>query len=611
LIQPGRGPNDAGVAPLFDGGSIRGADAQPRFLRAAQQLVHTASILLQVALAIVLATTLAIAAKALRQPVILGYIAAGVLAGPSQGFGWISPEAIEPISELGLVLLLFMIGLEIDLKKLRNAGKAVVLVGVVQFPACVLIGLLLFTGIGLGEGYRFGAWYLAVAAALSSTMIVVKLLYDKNELDTLPGRITLGTLVLQDLWAILFLALQPNLDDPRIAALLTSLAKVALLIAFALLISRYVLPLLFRFIAKVPELMLIGSLAWCFLVAIVAERLGLSLEMGALIAGVSVSTFPYNLDVIAKVVSLRDFFVTLFFVALGTQVARPSVEIVGAALAGAGIVVITRFLTISPLLYALRQGNRVSFLPALNLAQVSEFSLVIGSLGVALGHIGDLQLSIIVYMMVLTALTSTYTIQFNHEIFDRVSPWLQRMGMRERLQVEAGPSADTAPPRPLVLVGFWRDASSVLHELLRLSPSIAPKIGVIDFNPEVSDELSRRGIAATYGDVAHVTTLEHANVEHADVLVCTLPDAILKGTTNARLMKQLQSLAPDARLILTADRFAVARELYQEGAAWVYMPRLHSAREAAEVILLSMQGDPREARERALIDLAARREVIP
>jgi len=573
--------------------------------------MHAADILLQVALAIVLATTLAIVAKALRQPVILGYIAAGVLAGPAQGFGWIDPELIEPISELGLILLLFMIGLEIDLKKLRNAGKAVVLPGLIQFPACVAIGVLLFAGMGLGAGHKFGATYLAVAAALSSTMIVVKLLYDKNELDTLPGRITLGTLVFQDIWAILFLALQPNLEDPRIAVLATSLAKVALLIAFALLISRYVLPVIFRFIAKVPELLLISSLAWCFLVAMVAQQLGLSLEMGALVAGVAVSTFPYNLDVIAKVVSLRDFFVTLFFVALGTKVASPSTAILGAALAGAAIVIATRFLTISPLLYGMRRGNRVAFLPALNLAQVSEFSLVIGALGVTLGHIGETELSVIVYMMVLMAVLSTYAIQYNHEIFTWVNPWLLRLGVRERMRQEPAAKPDVAPDRAIVLVGFWRDASSLLHEMLKLDPTVSARVGVIDFNPEVSDELAKRGIATTYGDVAHVDTLEHANVEHAEVLVCTLPDFILKGTTNQRLMKQLQTLAPDARVIVTADKFAVAHALYEDGAAWVYMPRLHSARVAAEMVLSAAAGDPREAREQELRELAARREVIP
>jgi Kef-type K+ transport system membrane component KefB len=577
--------------------------------------MHAANILFEVSLAIVLATALAIIAKALRQPVILGYVAAGVLAGPAQGFGWISPDAIEPVSELGLILLLFMIGLEIDLKKLRQAGKAVVTVGLTQFPICVLLGWLLLVGTGVGGETRFGALYLAVAAALSSTMIVVKLLYDKNELDSLAGRITLGTLVFQDIWAILFLALQPNLEQPSAVVLLTSVVKVGLLIAFALLISRYVLPVLFRFIAKVPELVLISSLAWCFLVALVAQQLGLSLEMGALVAGVSVSTFPYNLDVVAKVVSLRDFFVTLFFVALGTKVARPTASVIGAAAIGAGVVVLTRFLSISPLLYGMKRGNRVAFIPALNLAQVSEFSLVIGALGVTYKHIGEAELSTIVYMMVMMAVTSTYAIQYNHEIFKKVDPWLQKFGIRERLSAKelhvASEADPESPARPIVLVGFWRDASSLLHELLARDASFKDKVEVIDFNPEVSEELKRRGIANTYGDVSHVDTLEHAHIDEAEVLVCTIPDAILKGTNNERLLKHLLKVAPQARIIVTADRFQVANALYSAGATFVYMPRFHASRDLAEVVAHCLTGEAREWRQKAIHDLAARNEVIP
>jgi Kef-type K+ transport system membrane component KefB len=572
---------------------------------------HAAEIILQVALAIVLATTFAMVAKALKQPLILGYIAAGVFAGPSQGVGWISRDAIEPISGLGLVLLLFMIGLEIDLKKLRQSGRAVVAVGLTQFPACVLIGLGIAAAVGWGGESRFGPLYLGVCAALSSTMIVVKLLYDKNSLDTLQGRITLGTLVFQDIWAILFLALQPNLHDPRVGVLLMSLIKVVLLIAFALLVSRFILPVLFRFIAKIPELMLIASLAWCFLVALVASQLGLSLEMGALIAGVSVSTFPYNLDVIAKVVSLRDFFVTLFFVALGTKVAQPSAAIIGAALVGAVMVLVTRFATISPLLYAMRRGNRVSFLPALNLAQVSEFSLVIGTLGVGLGHIGETEFAVVVYMMVITAVASTYAIQYNDQIFDRVNPWLLKLGLRERLAADAVAEDGHRHARPIMLVGFWRNASSLLFELERLDANIRDRVGVIDFNPEVSDELKRRGIANNYGDVAHIATLEHAHVDEAEVLVCTLPDWILKGTTNERLLKQLAGLAPNARIIVTSERLDVAETLYEAGAAFVYIPRVHSARDLAEVVLEAVKGDPRERRMHDVHALAERREIIP
>src|SRR5262249_39674890 len=161
-------------------------------------------------------------------------------------------------------------------------------------------------------GGKFDALYLCVACALSSTVIIVKVLYEKRELDTLPGRITLGVLVLQDIFAILFLAVQPSLGNLEISVILLSIGRVAALVATAL--SRYVLPRLFHQIARRPELLLLGALAWCFLIGEVAEKLGLSREMGSLVAGVALSTFPYALDVTAKVTTLRDFFITLFFV---------------------------------------------------------------------------------------------------------------------------------------------------------------------------------------------------------------------------------------------------------------------------------------------------------
>ena len=377
-----------------------------------------ANIIFQVSIAIVTATAGAFVAKLFRQPLLLGYLAAGIVIGETQGLGLIQTGVIEPIAELGLILLLFMIGLEIDLKKLKGSGGPVIAAGVLQFPIGVALGLLVapLLGFHFVTG-QFAPLYIAVAAALASTMIVVKLLYDRQELDTLPGRITLGVLVFQDLWAILFLAVQPDLRNPAPGVILLSLAKATLLVGFALVVSRYVLPALFRFIAKVPELMVSGALAWCFLVALIAERLGLSLEMGALIAGVSLSTFPYNLDVIAKVISLRDFFITLFFVTLGTRVPRPDANVIWAAVALSVFLILSRFVALTPLLYSFKRGNRASVIPALNLSQISEFSLVICSIGLGLGHIDQRVLSVVVFTLVITSVTSTYAIQFNHEIY--------------------------------------------------------------------------------------------------------------------------------------------------------------------------------------------------
>src|SRR5213075_415876 len=229
------------------------------------------------ALSIVMAWILGVGAHLARQPLILAYLVAGFVVGPS-GLKWVqSQQSINTIAELGLIFMLFMIGLEIDLKKIIRAGNVILVTSAVQIFGCFVLGLGLFLLIGIPLGdRRFDAVYLAAAVSLSSTVIIVKVLYDKFELDTLPGRITLGVLVVQDLMAILFLAIQPSLNDLHIDVLFLSVVRVGALLAASLLISRYTLPHLFQLIAHLPELVLVGAIAWCFVVAELAEFLGLS-----------------------------------------------------------------------------------------------------------------------------------------------------------------------------------------------------------------------------------------------------------------------------------------------------------------------------------------------
>lgn len=503
-----------------------------------------------------------------------------------------------------------MIGLEIDLKKLGEAGRTLITVGTTQFWICVALGLGFFPLIGFRfTGGSLAPLYLAVACALSSTMIVVKLLYDKYELDTSAGRITVGILVFQDIWAILFLALQPDLRNPAPTVLLLSLVKGAAVVAFALLTSRYVLPALFRSIARVPELMVLGALAWCFGVALLAAKLGLSIEMGALIAGVSLSTFPYNLDVIAKVISLRDFFVTLFFVALGTKIPRPTAEIVRLAAATSGFLVASRFLSIVPVLRARGLDNRLSVIPAINLSQLSEFSLVICTLGVNLGHVDGRVLSVVVLTLVFTAIASTYGLMYNYPLFLRLNPWLQRLGLRD--PAARDPSLVIRVGSPIVFLGFARQASSLFEEMVRKDPTIVHRITVIDFNPPVKAELDRRGVHAIYGDISHADTLQHANVPLARVIISTVPDSVLRGTTNLRLLRLVKGMAPHAHVITTADTLEIARQLYEAGAAYVLVQRLTGAAELVPIIDAALDGGPTSSREHALAGLAARKEVLP
>ena len=567
-------------------------------------------VLTQIAIAIVAATLFGFVMRVIKQPLILGYILAGVAVGGTEGMGWIDAHTVEPIAHLGLILLLFMIGLEIDLKKIRRSGKAVLFTGSLQFVICVVLGLLIMPLLGFTNGNgKFDVLYMAVAAALSSTMIVVKILYDKDELDTLPGQITLGVLVFQDLWAILFLAVQPNLLDPQITLVLWSMIKVLGVVGFALLVSRYVLPRVFLAMAQVPELLVIGALGWCFLIVLLSEYLGLSKEMGALVAGISLSTFPYNLDVIAKVISLRDFFITLFFVTLGTQIARPTYDVVILALVVSVFIMLSRLLSITPILYSLRYGHRVSIIPAINLAQLSEFSLVICTLGLALGHITPRVMSVVVLTLVFTSVISTYGLLYNYEVFSRIQPVLRKLGLPD-LDDEKTHGSEAVPHRDILFMGFHRETSSVLYELLRINHAFTHRVGVVDFNPETKRELDRRGIPAMYGDISHFDTLHHADIHDAEVIVSSLPDAILKGTSNLRLLRQIRSIAPKARIIMCSDRLDGALDLYREGASYVFIPRLMNALELARIIEVAVLGDPKFEREQALLELEERDEVL-
>ena len=550
-----------------------------------------------------------------RQPVLLAYLVAGVLIGPL-ALGLVQDTtSIHSIAELGLMFLLFMIGLEIDLKKIVQAGKVVTVTAVVQIGGGCLAGVAVFRllGYALGNGH-WEALYLGVAAAMSSTVIIVKVLYDRRELDTLAGRITLGILVIQDLFAILFLAVQPNLGTFRLGTVLVSLGQAGVLLAVALAASRFLLPPVFKTVARVPELLLVGALAWCFAIAELAQALHLSREMGALVAGVSISTFPYAVDVISRVTTLRDFFVTLFFVSLGMLIPQPTWRMIALSLVFSAFVLGSRFVTVFIPLHRMGQGLRMSVLPALYLCQVSEFSLVILQLGRDQGHITDDVVGPVGIAFVLLAAVSTWGMA-NAETTTR---WairrLQACGLRD-LEAEepaaAGAVADSERKPRILLLGFYRTASALLEELSRNAPDLLQHLAVVDFNPEVRARLRTRAIRVIYGDISQPDTLLHAGVQGAQLLVCTIPDSLLKGTTNLRLVRTLRELNPQARIIAVSETLAEVGALRAAGADYVSVPRLAEAAELWSVVREAERGSLAALRATAEQRLQGRTEVLP
>lgn len=567
-----------------------------------------------ITLCILFAWVLGLLAHFSRQPLILAYLIAGFFIGPF-GMGWVeSQESINVISELGLIFMLFMIGLEIDLKKIVRAGKVILFAAGGQLIGGCLLGMLFFIGIGLSMGSgHFDALYLCVACALSSTVIIVKVLYEKRELDTLPGRITLGVLVLQDIFAILFLAVQPSLDNLQISVILLSIARVGVLVATALVLSRYVLPRLFHQIARRPELILLGALAWCFLIGEIAEKLHLSREMGSLVAGVSLSTFPYALDVTAKVTTLRDFFITLFFVSLGMTIPIPGASVIGLALMIAAFTVVSRVVTTFAPLYLMKQGLRASLLPAINLAQISEFSLVVIQTGVTANHISTETSSAASFAFVVLAVLSTFVMGRSDQVTRGLIGPLKRIGLRDLDHKHEGDGHEGGhgEARRIVILGFFRAASALLSEIERRSPDVLEQITVIDFNPLVFRTLTDRGLHVVYGDISNVDTLVHAGVGKSELIILSIPDSLLKGADNEKLVRHVRSLNPTAKIVATAEILAEVNDLYEAGADYVTVTRLSDADELYRVIEAAQAGLLEDKRAETDALLSERREVLP
>lgn len=562
-----------------------------------------------IAWCIIAAWIVGVVCQVARQPLLIAYLVAGFAIGP-HGLGYVkSEESIRTMSEIGLALLLFMIGLEMDLKKMLGSGRAILLTAVVQISGGIALAWVIFSRIGPAAN-GLEALYLAVAVALSSTVIIVKLLHEKRELETLAGRITMGVLVIQDVAAILFLAIQPSLKNPELEPLAMAFVRVIELMGAAYFAGRFILPPIFKLIARRPELVLVGALAWCFAMTGLANYLRLSREMGALLAGVMVSTFPYTLDVVARITSIRDFFVTLFFVSLGMMIPVPTLDYLLWMLVLSAVLVGGRFLTVFPTLFRMRLGQRMSLLPAINLSQLSELSLVVLAIGKNSGDVSEKTVSIAAFAFAFLAVKSTYTIMHSDSLVRWAAPLLRKLGFPDLPPGSQDAEHEGEAPDIFVL-GFCWTASSLLEEISREKPAFLRRLKVIDFNPETVDKLRERNIAVLYGDISRPDVLEHAGIEDATVIICSLADGVLRGSTNRKLLLQLRALNPQANIIVHADKVPDAVLLYMEGASYVITPRLLEASDLLGMLdaVDKDLGGEKRSEHQAWLD--ERRELIP
>jgi Kef-type K+ transport system membrane component KefB len=559
--------------------------------------------------AVLLAGVLAIFFSRLKIPTIAAFLAAGVLAGPFGARIVTDPANIDTIAQLGLVLLLFLIGLEIDFSKLKASGKTLIISGLLQVPLSVAFGFavahgLLATGLASEAlaGSDYVPLYIGLLLASSSTLLVVKLLQEHFQMDTVSGRIALGLLIFQDIWAIIVIAVQPNLANPELLPILMTFVGIGLLSLLAVLFAKYLMPVGFRWVSKQPEIILITSLAWCFLVVftgmsldrITEVLLGSNLHlavgpaMGALIAGASVANLPYNLEIIGKVGVLKDFFVTLFFVGLGATIPLPPLpETLVLAAIFVILAVLIRYLVYLPLLYFTGLDRRNAFVASTRLAQISEFALVIAFLGMQLGHISDSLNSAIIFAFVITALVTPTLFRHADELHTRLGPILNKLGLRAPGETGAGGEEHFH----LALLGFHRVASSLLHEISTDYPYLLTRTLVVDFNVRMHKKIAALGPTVRYGDLSNIETLHHAGIDKARVIVCTIPDDMLVGTTNRKLVKAIRHINPEAVIIANAITLSEAKRLYETGANFVFLPRIEVAKAMNEAIYMALAGE--------------------
>jgi Kef-type K+ transport system membrane component KefB len=479
-------------------------------------------------LAQLLVITAAVGALALRlrQPMLIAFIAVGILVGPT-GLELVrAHDQIDLLAQVGVAVLLFLVGLKLDLQHVRHIGPVALATGLGQLAFTILFGFVLI--LLLGKDW-LTALYVAVALTFSSTIIIIKLLSDKRELDSLHGRIAVGFLIVQDIAVVLAMLVMSTLGSQgfedggntlRVAgSILGRLALAALLLYVAM---RYLLPPLVREMARSQELLLIFAVAWGTGLAALGEWAGFSKEAGAFLAGFSLASTPYRDAMSARLTGLRDFLLLFFFIDLGSKLDFSTLNAeLGPAIVLALFVLIGNPLIVMAIMGYMGYRKRTSFLAGLTVAQISEFSIIFVTMGISLGHVSQEALGLTTLVGIVTIALSTYMILYSHPLYERLQPWLsvfeRRLPYRET-RVEQ--QADREPEPQVIVFGLGRYGSRLLHQLNDRGLRV---LGV-DFDPEAVDAMRVRGLAARYGDAEDPALLESLPLAHVTWVITTLPE---------------------------------------------------------------------------------------
>ncbi|OGL83241.1 hypothetical protein A3B32_01305 [Candidatus Uhrbacteria bacterium RIFCSPLOWO2_01_FULL_53_9] len=547
-------------------------------------------IFLEISLILIVAAFTATLAKALRQPIIPAYILAGVLLGPSVFYVIKSDQLLETLATFGIAFLLFLVGIELDVRKFMRVGKVAILAGVLQMFFAVVFGFLIIKAFGFSNT---NALLLSFAMGFSSTIIGLKLIGEKKELDTLYGQLVIGMMLTQDFIAILFLLFFDVIvgihagGTSTLFAVGLIAAKAIGLFSLAFLSSKFALKYLFSYFAKSAELLFLGSVAWCLIVSLGAIYLGLSIEVGALLAGVSLSFLPYSHEISYRIKSLRDFFLPIFFAVLGGQL----LFIASGSYIIPAVVLSALVLFGSPLLvmfFLMRMGYRArtGFQAGIAIGQISEFSFILMALAFSKGVIGHDLVAFVALIGLVTMMISAYMFEHSERLYKLIQPMLKRFekGIKEDhlYRVSHGMR------KHVILVGFNSMGRGAYRALTKAKQDVV----VVDNDPSVTKNLQKEGIPNMYGSMNDDEVLDRLFIDKARAVISTVrsvPDT-------AELLEYAKHHAIRTKMIVTAFNIDDAKHYYDLGAHYVIVPTLMSARFVPEALGYSKKDAKRHAK---------------
>ena len=530
------------------------------------------NVFVQLSIVLVIATILSAIAKICKQPLIMAYILTGIIVSPSflNMVGYES--SVSVLSEIGVALLLFIVGISLSPKVIKEVGKVSLLTGVGQVITTTIIGYGLATLLGFNS---ISSIYIGIGLAFSSTIIVMKLLSDRGETEALYGKIAIGFLLVQDLIAVIALIIVTSTSDGGSLEVLAVdlLIKGSVLLVGLGIIGKYIIPKIDRFIASSQEFLYLFSIGWCMMLASLFHYFGFSIEIGALLAGVTLSMSPYHYEIASKIRPLRDFFIILFFIFLGSGMEFSSaMSQLPAAILLSLFVLIPGPFILMIITELLGYNKRTSYFTGIVTSQVSEFSLILLGLGYKVGHIGSDVMSLITMVAIITITASTYSAMYmdkTFQIFSGILSIFERKEHRE-LQKKKNKKYD------VIMFGYDR----VGYDIMRSLKKLKKKVLVIDYNPKTVSSLLSQGYICKYGDANDIELLNRLDFAHAKMIISTVPDY----ESNALILRRARQSRGRSIVICVAQYADDAIALYELGATYVITPHLIGGHHTAGMI---------------------------